>query len=238
MVLSERLPFWTPETLIEKYPELYHVTCPRNVSLITKHGLRCAAQSLRNVKASEPHEAAKPYSVRLTMVSIGAGEDEVWLNDQIPMSRGVLNRCELPKGQQAEQWVNYLDRHVFFWATKERLGRFLYVRGQRCYQSYVFRIKTKALIETLGKDVWLSQQNSGGPFPQKPTRRHSFVNFGSDELDQWYCKNNELKDIVEVVVRDEAVPPRLLEAMPSEEWQPLLEHEAKNQKERKARRNT
>lgn len=212
------------------------MTCPKNVGRIAKRGLSCTAQILRSVKAEVPHEGTEPYSVRSQMVRVGESEDTVWLNDQIPMSRSVLYRCELPSGQSAQQWVNYLDEHVFFWATKERLGRFLYVREERGYKSHVFRIQTKTLIETLGKDVWLSQQNSGGPHPQKPTPRYSFVRFDSEELHHWYSKDDKLKDVVEVVVRGQIVPHHLLDVMPSEEWQPLLEHEAKKQIERKAKK--
>ncbi len=203
----------TPEELSDLHPTLYHVTFACNVESVLRHGLK-SAQVLRqeagwNAVGNQP---ARPYPQPLPT---GAT-----LNDQLPMCGRVWEKCRLPNGMLRPcEWFSYLDQHVFFWTTEENLANCLKVRRRLQYESTVFELETKLLLQDFEKSVALSAQNTGGPYSPNPTPRERFAPLATFPFrDHARRRSNRKKAVVELVLTTRMNKPELLTLMPEKTW--------------------
>lgn len=95
-----------------------------------------------------------------------------------------------------------LNRHVFFWLTRERLDRLLGARAYRNSRHTVIEIDTKLLLETHKKEVFLTPINTGSTlFNPQPRGRMSFLPIEEYPFDVWRVRRGVQNAIAELAVR-------------------------------------
>ena len=85
------------------------------------------------------------------------------------MSDSALNRCL--EGITSSEWCRLLNGKVFFWATQDRLKRFLCARPYKSTEHTVLTVDTERLVSAYLESITLSSINSGATFPMKPAQR-------------------------------------------------------------------
>ncbi len=204
----------TPDELSTLYPKLYHVSFASNVASVLQSGLKCAAAL--KIEAGLKSEQRPEARLRSTPLQEG-----VTLNDQLPMCGNVWRKCRLPDGMsEPSKWFRYLDQHIFFWTTEERLAIFLKTRRKLRYESVVFQVDTLALLQAFEpQEILLSEQNTGGPYAPNPTPRVRFASFEAFLfLEVAKLRRSRKEAIVEVVLHVPMNRPELLTLMPQETW--------------------
>lgn len=145
--------------LIEYYPRLYHVTATRNWGLIRQHGV-LPTTALIDLFEVDPElrerlaRQRRPKSVRLKHPTHGTAI----IRDNIPLNEPKLKRC-LKDDLEPADWYATLNRRVFFWATRERLGSFLKSYSES--DQLVIVVPTELLIKNYRDRIELSTINSG-----------------------------------------------------------------------------
>lgn len=189
------------EKLITRYPYLYHMAEADTWASIQRRGLlsTTAALDVLGVNGARRQELEGAY--RPTMLSLRpGGTDDIVLRDQRPMPPGRLAHA-LPPQIPAEQWYRLINGKVFFWVSRERLGRLL--RAYGAHQHDVLRVNTASLLGVHALNTSLCHMNSGNTLPIPHRRDPSIFKRIAD-----YPVNsvgNPVKEVVELVV-DYAVP--------------------------------
>jgi len=191
------------ETLVKRYPRLYHMAEAGAWSSIKRHGLlsTSALLDLFEVKGAERYSLEmchRPHSVSIVHPVYGRAV----VRDQKPMSDLGLVRS-LEPGIEPRQWYGMLNRKVFFWLTEERLSRMLQARAYKGALQTVMVLDTERLVRSNLDQVRLSPMNSGctKPFPH-PRGHDTFLPLSRYPFNFWDSKRRGKDPIVELVVED------------------------------------
>ena len=196
----------TPEQLAEHHPRLYHATSPEAWPSIRAHGLLSAAAltTLFEIDATRRHELLgerRPATMTIEHPRHGRAT----LSDNLPLSFTALEKC-LDDGLTPRDWLALLNARVFFWASRDGLGRLLGARSNRGRPRLVLELDTVSLARAHADALALSPINSGstirkparrGPGTYTPLDRHAYAD--------WRRLRGGRDRVLEVTV-DAAVP--------------------------------
>lgn len=160
----------SPEELAAKHPRLYHVTDPRALPGILRHGLlpTSGLLSLFEVPAADRpaiERRRRPAGVPLSHPTHG----DAVITDNLPLSEAALASC-LDDGLAPGDWLAMLNERVFFWADEEGLGRLLGARLNRGRDRAVLVLDTLGVARRHGPRMELSAINTGSTI-RRPARR-------------------------------------------------------------------
>lgn len=190
------------ETIAREYPRLFHMAEPGAWPSIRKHGLLSTTSLLDLFEIERPRRKAieaqhRPQSIQISHPTHGTAV----VRDQKPMSDSALRKCLLD-GLAPSDWYRLLNRHVFFWLSRQRLDRLLGARAYRQQRHTILEVDTLTLLDVYAKDVVLAPINSGSTImnPQ-PRGRATFQPIGSYPYEEWRRKRGRRDAIVELAIR-------------------------------------
>lgn len=194
----------TPADLARQAPRLFHVTTPGAEHSIRQRGLLCTASLLTSSALPAAQRAAllrrrRAAEAALPLQDGGAAR----LNDQLPLGLKSLQAC-LDDGWQVEDWIEHLNRHVFFWPSEERLAALLGARMNRGREREVLVFDTLSLVSAHAERTHLSPINSGATLRRAARRGPAtFTPVGAHSFDAWRRLRGRRApdDIAEVLVR-------------------------------------
>jgi len=205
---------------IQLRPYLYHLTGQQNVSYIQKDMVLKPA----GILIAEAGENALNRKVRRGKHVIRIGEREVYVRDQDPLFSGNIHFAD---GWTIEDFVEYLNRHVFFWPGWNNQP---VKSGSHHFKRYAEEEPRPRILRVAAKDLFAAnngieplfcQYNSGAPRCSRgyksPRSTRTFVT--ADNFALSVCR------VVEVTFRS---PVRLpvsvqLACSISGPWRPLLQ---------------
>ena len=122
------------------------------------------------------------------------------IRDQKPMDDVGLIRS-LQDGLSPTEWYRLLNSKVFFWATRERLGRMLNARPYRNKTHDVLTIDTASLVERYQDSIVVSPMNSGAtrPYPH-PRGLDTFCSIEEYPYESWERRRKRGDEIAEIAV--------------------------------------
>lgn len=150
----------TTEQLCEIHPKLYHMAEAGSWPSISEHGLLSTTALLDLYAINGKRRALieshhRPESVTITHPQFGSAV----IRDQKPMREAALLKCLV--GCTPKQWYEFLNRHVFFWLTEDRLSTLLKAKAYRDKDHVVIVVDTNKLLNEHLSRVLLSPINSG-----------------------------------------------------------------------------
>jgi hypothetical protein len=156
----------TPEELAQTYPLLYHMADARSWESIQRHGLlsTSALLDLFGVQGEERDRIEaqrRPDSVEITNPKLAGAV----VRDQKPLIESKLEKALKPCHCTLPQWYRLLNKHVFFWLTKQRLRTLMSARAYREQTHLVLTVETLPLVRRYEDQVVLSPMNSGNTQP-------------------------------------------------------------------------
>lgn len=147
------------------YPRLYHMAWDDSWETIGQLGLLSTSSLLDVYKVSGDARTAIEAAHRPKPVLLRRkGHPAVTIRDQHPMSEKALERC-LRDGVTPEQWFRTLNERVFFWLTRERLGRMMNSPAYVHMPHLVLTLCTRTIAEKHWSSVRLCAMNSGCTVP-------------------------------------------------------------------------
>jgi hypothetical protein len=125
------------------------------------------------------------------------------VRDQIPLHPGKLAAC-LQDDTTVPEFLELLNRRVFFWLQEVRLERLFGARAYRDREHLVITIDTARLLEHVGDDgVTLSRINTGSTvFKAAPRSRHTFKSIAAYPHPARVRPSASGADIAELCVHD------------------------------------
>lgn len=191
----------SPEDLAARHPRLYHVTAPDAWPSIASRGLLSAASlvelfELPPERGEELLRARRPSEASL----VHPGRGRAVLNDNLPLSNAALERC-LDDGLRPADWLDILNRRVFFWATRAGVDRLLGARTNRNRPRLVLEFDSLALARRHGARLSLCPINSGSTI-RRPARRGlaTFTPLEECSWPEWRRLRGRLDTLLEVTV--------------------------------------
>jgi len=154
----------TPEELAQAYPLLYHMADAGSWKSIRKHGLLSTSALLdlfkkRGEERDRIESRRRPENVEITSPEHGRAV----VRDQKPLIESKLGKslkhCTMP------QWYRLLNKHVFFWLTRERLQTLMCARSYRDHTHLILTIQTLPFARRYEGQIVLSPMNSGNTQP-------------------------------------------------------------------------
>ena len=150
----------TPEQLIARYPRLFHMSEGGSWPSIQRHGL-LSTTALLDLFEIDGHERSNIETKwRRRSVSIRHPEYGIAvIRDQGPMPPHTL--APLLDGLTPSGWYELINRKSFFWATEDRLRRFLNAGPYRHQVHDVITVETQGMVERHWEIISLSSFNTG-----------------------------------------------------------------------------
>ena len=158
------------QKLVARHPVLYHMAEDGGWESIQRLGLLSTSALLDRFEVEAEERFAIESMLRPEIVPVEHpehGTDRV--RDNKPMQEKALLRCLV--GMEPREWYENLNRRVFFWVTRERLGRLLCARPYRDAPRLVLEVDTAGLLRDYAEKVTLSSINSGATFAMNPAPR-------------------------------------------------------------------
>jgi hypothetical protein len=187
--------------LVETYPRLWHMAEDGSWDSIRQRGLLSASALLDlyrvyGTRRAELESSRRPESVSIRRV----GLPNAVLRDQKPMSNAALAHC-LRDGITPAQWYEKLNKHAFFWLSRERLRRLLGANDYRNQPQVVLTLDTRSVIAAHKHQIELSPINSGSTlFNPQPRGHDTFLPIDDYPFEYWR-KRRPLPDaVVELTV--------------------------------------
>jgi hypothetical protein len=142
------------------YPRLYHMAEKDSWESIKTHGLLSTSALLdlfgiNGVRRAAIESEHRPESVIIRNPELGSAT----IRDQKPMRESALLSCLT--GCTPREWYRFLNRHVFFWASEDRVRVLLRARAYRAKEHLVLTLDTSMLLNAYWKSALLSPINSG-----------------------------------------------------------------------------
>jgi hypothetical protein len=154
----------TIEQLAVKYPLLWHMADPRNLSGIIQRGMMATSALLNLLDLDEAERSVHERERRPEDVVFEHDEyGTIVLRDQKPLSIARLTGV-LTEGT-ASNFLAFINGRVFFWPTEERLKTMNAARAYRERAQLVFVIRTAPMLNAYADQVRLSRINSGATMP-------------------------------------------------------------------------
>ena len=144
------------ESLVKKYPRLYHMAEAGSWPSIQQHGLLSVAALLDFYEVQEPRRTELLSEWRKDSVPIIDGAPVI--RDQHPMPPHRLEKV-LQEGLTPYDWYEFLNRKCFFWVDECRLSKMMgFYKGE---SHDVIVVDTKKLVERHLERITVSHINSG-----------------------------------------------------------------------------
>jgi hypothetical protein len=192
----------TAEELAELHPRVFHVTTPGAWASIARYGLLSTAVLLDLFEVDDARRAELTTRRRPKEVPISHPvRGEAVINDNLPLSERALETC-LDDGLQPADWLQALNKRVFFWADESGLQRLLAARMNRGRMREVLVVDTLGLASAYADRMEICPINSGATI-RKPARRglSTFTPLGAMDYTAWRKRRGGRDRILEVVVR-------------------------------------
>ena len=150
----------TPEEIVARYPVVFHMAEAGSWPSIRCHGLLSTSALLDLFEVEEPDRTKiesewRPDSVRISHPERGGAI----IRDQGPMGPDSLTP-QLDR-MSTSQWYRLLNGKSFFWATRDRLNRFLNARPYRNIVHDVLTVSTSDLLRRHFSRITLADFNTG-----------------------------------------------------------------------------
>ena len=147
------------------YPFLYHMAWDGSWPTISEDGLlsTSALLDLYEIAGSQRHAIESAYRSQ-TVVLRHPTRKPVLIRDQHPLSEKALARC-LQDGMQPSEWYRILNARVYFWLTKDRLGRMLSSPAYAKIPHLVLTLRTEVIVDRYWEQVRLAAMNTGCTVP-------------------------------------------------------------------------
>jgi hypothetical protein len=158
------------DRFVELHPRLYHMAEAGSWPSIKVHGLLSTSAALDAVGLSGEERTLLELNHRPASVEISRpSKPTIVLRDQKPMPRERLLTA-LDGGLTPEDWFQFLNGRVFFWANRARVEGLLNARAYRDKPHNVLTIDTRGIVDAYEARILLCHMNSGNTFPY-PHRR-------------------------------------------------------------------
>lgn len=173
------------DTLVEKYPRLYHMAHEGAWPAIVEHGL-LSVEALLDLYGIEGEEREAHFARhRPEIVPLSAdGLPGAVLRDQKPMRDSALEKC-LEDGLQPSDWYRTLNSKSFFWLSRKRVWNLLDARAYRGRKQTVLTLDTAKLVDAYRDRILLSPMNSGStiyaPLPRGKSTFRRIEDFPFEE---------------------------------------------------------
>lgn len=157
-------PVLTPDYLVERWPQLFHMAEAGSWPAIQQHGLlsTTALLDLYEIEGDERdrlESARRPESIAIHHPVHGTS----WIRDNKPINEKVLRRTLA--GMTEPEFYRLLNGRVFLWLTETRLHRLRSAPPYRSRPHDVLVVSTERLFAAHGDRVELSPMNSGAVHP-------------------------------------------------------------------------
>jgi hypothetical protein len=191
--------------LVERYPQLFHMTSVHAWPTIERHGLRSVTAILDLLYYDPDKRPLVESQQRLKTLWLPDQETpDFEIRDQKPLHLGKLANCLT--GMTISEWLSLLNRKVFFWPTEERVQELLGAREYRARDHLVLVIRTASLVAIHGPEITLAPINTGAVLYDPPTRGpETLLPIADYPFEEWRRRRGPRKAIAEVAV-DYAVP--------------------------------
>lgn len=104
------------------------------------------------------------------------------IRDQVPMQdwpeQGIYLDKLLDDGVSRQQWLEFLNKKVFFWVNKDDLQKMLCARQYSGKPQWVITVDTKALLRRNYASAYVSDQNTGSLYSRRKRGPKTFVPLG------------------------------------------------------------
>jgi hypothetical protein len=193
------------DLLVEKYPQLFHVTECGAWEGIVRHGLRSTKRLLELFEVDDTQRlelltARREASVPLSHPLHGRAH----VRDQIPLSLARLSN--VLTDMTVPEWLALLNSLCFFWPTEQRVERLLSAPhyAERHHDVLVF--DAAAIVARHADSIKLAAINTGATRPfARPRGSDTFLPLEEFPLDERLRRVGRAGAVAEVTVSD-AVP--------------------------------
>jgi hypothetical protein len=171
---------------------------PRNIGGILGRGLLSTSQLLDVYRVTGDRREAIESQHRPDFVEIKSeGLPPCFIRDQRPMT--MVGLAKAVKDVTPEEYLRFLNSHVFFWATEDRLSRMNGAPLYRDVSQLVLVIDTETLVDRHSTRIRLSPVNSGCTIPN-PFARTLDVFKSIEEYDWENRRAARAKRIAELAI--------------------------------------
>lgn len=157
----------TIEELIAKYQNVYHMAEDGSWPNIKKHGLLSTSALLDKWEYTGREREEIECKHRPNKVCIYHKEyGKAVIRDQKAIQPERLRKC-LPKDITVEEWCEFINKRVFFWADWTGLKILLSANEYIHKPHLVITVNTRQLLQRYESKVALSPFNTGSTFAKK-----------------------------------------------------------------------
>jgi hypothetical protein len=193
------------DDFVERYPRLFHMTSASAWRTIERHGLR-SVTAILDLMYIDPDRRGRieaerrPDTVHLS--DSGIGEFEI--RDQKPLHVGKLASCLTD--MTVTQWLQLLNRKVFFWPTEQRVDELLGAGEYKDREHLILVVRTSSLVAIHGPEITLAPINTGAVlYAPAPRGSGTLVGIAEYAYAESRRRRGSRRAIAEVAV-DYAVP--------------------------------
>ena len=151
----------TPSELAALHPRLYHITSVGSWDLISRIGLLStngllAKFGLDDALVAELTKKRRPKCVQFSHASYG----NIQITDNLPLSEKKLFTC-LDDDLQPSQWLEMLNRRVFFWVDRKKIEGMVRSTSGRRRSIEVLEFDTLSLVLDNFENTEIAPFNTG-----------------------------------------------------------------------------
>ncbi len=163
-----------------KCERLYHISEKGSWPIIQRLGLLSTSALLNCCGVTGTERFNIESKLRTSRVSIKHPiHGTIHVRDQDPMkdrpSDGIVLTNLLEAGTNAQQWFEFLNRKVFFWASETEFRKMLCARLYRNKPHWVITVNARSLLAEYAGLATISEQNSGSLYSKKMRGPSTFV---------------------------------------------------------------
>jgi hypothetical protein len=193
-------------TFVELFPRLFHMTSADAWPTIERHGLR-SVSALLDLLYIDPNQRPeiesmrRPDTVVLARPQLGHFE----IRDQKPLNVTKLHACLTD--MTVTEWLELLNRKVFFWPIEERVLELLGATAYRDREHLILVVKTTSLVRIWEPEITLAPINTGAVLYDPPPRgRDTLLPIADYPFEHWRKKRGSVRKAIAEVAVDYAVP--------------------------------
>ncbi len=187
--------------LLADCPSLFHVAERGAWPAIERHGLLSTSALLDLYGVDGPERTRieavrRPEGVALRHPDLPGAV----VRDQKPLTDPALRRC-LEGGMDPASWYRLLNGKVFFWLSRQRLGRLLDAAPYRARAHDVLELATAPLVAAYRDAITLSPINSGSTIRKAVARGPgTFQTIAAYDYATWRRKRPRFDRVAELAV--------------------------------------
>jgi hypothetical protein len=197
--LVEPVPVEVDE-LVNRFPLLFHMAEEGSWSNICRHGLLSTSTLLDlygvgHKLRTEVEAQHRPENVVLNHGTLPTAI----VRDQKPLNMARLESCLTD--MTGSEWLQHLNRRVFFWTSERRLLRLLKARPYKALAHDVLTVETASLVASHSERITLAPYNTGATMPTAVARGSDTFRMIADyPFAEWRSKRPTWDAVVELAV--------------------------------------